>query len=74
MLLLTTGCKLAPVQSTNVVIICRLWRLHEVFQENKLRLNQCSVNLHLLFTSELKVFTGVQKRSISVAKVGVTHA
>ena len=36
MLLLTSGCRSALAQYTNVIII---WRLHEAFQEYKLRLN-----------------------------------
>ena len=85
MLLLTRICKSAPAQykqadenwhldNKNAVII---WHLHEVFDENKLRLNKCSVSLYLSFMSELKVFLKLYcstKRSSLVTKVGMAHA
>ena len=52
-LLLTSECKSAAAQYTNIVII---WRLCKVFQENKLRLYHHSLSLYLSLMSELKAF------------------
>ena len=51
--LLTSECKSAAAQYTNIAII---WHLRKVFQENKLRLYYHSVSLYLLLMSELKAF------------------
>ena len=52
-----TSCKVSHLCNQHNTIVIIIWHLHEVFQENKLRINECSVSLYLLFfMSELKAF------------------
>ena len=50
---------------------CGPLSLNKVFQENKLRLNQCFISLYLLFMEELKAFksyTTVQNEAPQLQK------